>query len=78
MVPSGFLLDKASVAASSCQLLCLVASFESRIVVRRSAAYFAAVRSQFEEALFFDDAAITPVFFFFRLILRPDLSSEEE
>jgi len=56
----------------------LVASLELLIVVFRSAVYTVAVRSEFEEALFLDDAVMTPVFFFLRLILRPDSSSEEE
>lgn len=44
----------------------------------RSAEYFEAVRSVFEVVLFLEDAVITPVFFFLRLIFRPDSSSDEE
>jgi len=78
VVPRKFLLDRASVEFSSYQLLCLVASLELLMVVFRSAVYLVAVISAFEEVLFLDDAVIAPVFFFLRLILRPDSSSEEE
>lgn len=77
VVPSRFLLERASVAFSSYQLVCLVASLELLIVVLRSAAYFEAVSSVFEEALFLDDAVTTPVFLFLRFTLRPDSSSED-
>ena len=78
VLPSRFLVDRASVAFSSYQLLCLVASLELFMVVLRSAEYIEAVRSVFEEVLFLEDAVTTPVFFFLRLIFRPDSSSDEE
>jgi hypothetical protein len=78
VVPRRVLLDRASVAFSSYQLLCLVASLELLIVVLRSAEYIVEVRSDVEAALLFDDAVTAPVFFFLRLILCPDSSSEEE
>lgn len=77
VVPRRFLVERASVALSSYQLLCLVASLELLIVVFRSAVNTVAVRSELEVVLFLDDAVIAPVFFFLRLILRPDSSSEE-
>ncbi len=76
--PRRFLLDNASVAFSSYQLLCLVASLELLMVVVLSAVYLVAVRSVFKEALFLDDAVTAPVFLLRLLILRPDSSSEEE
>lgn len=78
VLPNRFLLDSASVAFSSYQLLCFVASLELLIVVLLSAEYFEAVRSVLEVTLFLEDAVTTPVFFFLLLIFRPDSSSEEE
>lgn len=78
VVPRRFLLESASVAFSSYQLLCFVASLTLLIVVLRSAVYLVAVRSIFEDVLFFDVAVTMPVFFFLLFILRPDSSSEEE
>lgn len=77
VVPRRFLEERASVACSSYQLLDFVASLELLIVEFRSAVYTVAVRSEDEVILFFEEAVITPVFFFRRLILRPDSSSEE-
>ena len=65
-------------AFSSYQFVCLVASLELLIVVLRSAVYLVVVRSAFELALFLEDTVTAPVFFFLRLILCPDSSSEEE
>lgn len=76
--PRRFLVDNASVAFSSYQLLCFVASFELLIVVLRSAVYFVDVRSPVDVALLADDAVTAPVFLFLLLTLRPDSSSEEE
>jgi len=78
VVPRRFLLDRASVAFSSYQLLCLVASLELLMVALRSAAYGVETRSGIEVGLLFDDAVMAPVFLFLRLILCPDSSSEEE
>jgi len=78
VVPRRFLLDRASVAFSSYQLLCLVASLELLIVALRSAEYIVEVKSDVVVALFFEDAVMAPVFFFLRLILCPESSSEEE
>jgi len=76
-VPSRFLLERASVAFSSYQLLCLVASLELLIVVVRSAVYFVDGRSDAAAVLPFEDAVTAPVFFFLLLIRRPDSSSDE-
>ncbi len=76
--PRRCLLDNASVAFSSYQLLCLVASLELLIVVVLSAVNLVAVRSVLEEVFVLDDAVTAPVFFLRLLILRPDSSSEEE
>ncbi len=48
------------------------------MVALRAAVYIVDVTSDFEVALFFDDAVMAPVFFFLRLILCPASSSEEE
>lgn len=74
--PRRFLVDNASVAFSSYQLLCFVASLEDLIVVVRSAVYLVDVWSIVEVVLLADEAVMAPVFFLRRLILCPDSSSE--
>jgi hypothetical protein len=76
--PRRFLDERASVAFSSYQLLCFVASLTLLIVALRSAVYTVEVSSALEVALVFEVAVITPVFFFLRLTLCPASSSEEE
>ena len=78
VLPRRFLVERASVAFSSYQLADLVASLTLLMVVLRCASYFVAVRSVFDIALFLEDAVITPIFRFLRLILCPASSSEEE
>lgn len=78
MDPRRFLDERASVAFSSYQLLCFVASLTLLIVALRSAVYTVEVRSEAEVALVLEDAVMTPVFFFLRLTLCPASSSEEE
>ena len=65
-------------AFSSYQLLCFVASLELLMVALRSALYLEAVRSEVLVVLFLEEAVTAPVFFFLRLILCPDSSSEDE
>jgi hypothetical protein len=76
--PRRFLEERASVALSSYQLLCFVASLTLLIVALRSAVYTVELSSVLEVALVFEAAVITPVFFFLRLTLCPASSSEEE
>lgn len=62
---------------SSNQLLCFVASFVFVSEALRSAVNVVAKRSLFEDLLFTDEAATTPVFFFLFLVLWPGSSVEE-
>lgn len=78
VLPRRFLLDKASLAVSSYQLLDLVASLELVIVVLRSAVYLVGLTSAVEAWRPVDAAVMTPVFCFCRLILWPDSSSADE
>jgi hypothetical protein len=70
--------ERASVAFSSYQLLCLVASLMLLIVTLRSAVYTVEVRSEVEAAFVFEDVVMAPVFFFLLLILCPDSFSDEK
>ena len=79
VVPSRFLVERASVAFSSYQLLCLVASLELAIVVLMAAVCLVELRSvPNAEVGPFEEATIAPVLFFRRLTLRPVSSSDEQ
>jgi hypothetical protein len=75
--PRRFLAERASVAFSSYQLLCFVASLTLLIVALRSAVYTVEFSSKVELVLVLEDAVIAPVFFLLLLTLCPDSSSEE-